>query len=376
MGIIGLLVMVMMPCVFMASEIGVNANQQVPCFFIFGDSLADNGNNNQLLTLAKVNYKPYGIDLPNGPTGRFSNGRTTVDIIAELLGFDKHIPAFATLNNSSNLLSGANYASGAAGILRQTGKHMGDNISLRRQVKNHRITVSRIGDILGSKRLAKERLNKCLYWVGMGNNDYINNYFMPWIYSSGNLYNPDQYADLLIQKYHRQILELYNYGARMVTLVGLGQIGCTPNSISVYGASEGSDCVDYMNNAVQFFNKKLITLVDQLNSYFVDAKFIYINSYGLGSGDPTIAGFKVWNVGCCVVNDIGQCEALESPCKNRTEYVFWDSFHPTEASNLITANRIYKAYDPSDSYPMDLSNLVQSFGLKAEATAMAEVTSM
>lgn len=44
---------------------------QVPCFFIFGDSLADNGNNNLLGTLAKVNYAPYGIDYPGGvPTYR------------------------------------------------------------------------------------------------------------------------------------------------------------------------------------------------------------------------------------------------------------------------------------------------------------------
>lgn len=54
---------------------------QVPCFFIFGDSLIDNGNNNYLQTRAKVDYHPYGIDYPNGPTGRFGNGRTTVDII-------------------------------------------------------------------------------------------------------------------------------------------------------------------------------------------------------------------------------------------------------------------------------------------------------
>lgn len=82
----------------------------------------------------------------------------------------------------------------------------GDNISLRRQVKNHRIVVSRIADTLGSKRLAKKRLNKCLFWVEIGNNDYINNYFVPWNYSSADLYNPDQFADLLIEKYRRQIL--------------------------------------------------------------------------------------------------------------------------------------------------------------------------
>lgn len=54
---------------------------QVPCYFIFGDSLADNGNNNLLPTEARANYPPYGIDYPHGLTGRFTNGRTTVDII-------------------------------------------------------------------------------------------------------------------------------------------------------------------------------------------------------------------------------------------------------------------------------------------------------
>ena len=56
-------------------------DQLVPCYFIFGDSLADNGNNNKLQTLAKVDYAPYGIDFRNGPTGRFCNGLTVVDII-------------------------------------------------------------------------------------------------------------------------------------------------------------------------------------------------------------------------------------------------------------------------------------------------------
>lgn len=52
-----------------------------PCYFIFGDSLVDNGNNNQLQSLARANYFPYGIDFAAGPTGRFSNGLTTVDVI-------------------------------------------------------------------------------------------------------------------------------------------------------------------------------------------------------------------------------------------------------------------------------------------------------
>lgn len=74
--------MVIVVLVVSISQSCVHGTPQVPCFFIFGDSLADNGNNNPLATLAKVNYSPYGIDYPGGlPTGRFTNGKTTVDIL-------------------------------------------------------------------------------------------------------------------------------------------------------------------------------------------------------------------------------------------------------------------------------------------------------
>lgn len=56
-------------------------SEMVPAMFIFGDSLIDNGNNNDLASLAKANYFPYGIDFNGGPTGRFSNGFTMVDAI-------------------------------------------------------------------------------------------------------------------------------------------------------------------------------------------------------------------------------------------------------------------------------------------------------
>lgn len=63
----------------------VIGNPRVPCLFIFGDSLVDNGNNNDLETQAKANYKPYGIDFPEGVSGRFTNGRTIADMIGSFL---------------------------------------------------------------------------------------------------------------------------------------------------------------------------------------------------------------------------------------------------------------------------------------------------
>ena len=52
-------------------------------FFVFGDSLVDNGNNNYLATTARADSYPYGIDYPtHRPTGRFSNGLNIPDLIS------------------------------------------------------------------------------------------------------------------------------------------------------------------------------------------------------------------------------------------------------------------------------------------------------
>lgn len=54
-------------------------------FFVFGDSLVDNGNNNYLATSARADAPPYGIDFPtHRPTGRFSNGLNIPDIISSV----------------------------------------------------------------------------------------------------------------------------------------------------------------------------------------------------------------------------------------------------------------------------------------------------
>jgi len=325
---------------------------QVPCFFIFGDSLNDNGNNNFLQTRAKVDYEPYGIDYPDGPTGRFGNGRTTVDIIADILGFDEHIPPFATVSNSQ-LLRGVNYASGSAGVLEETGKHFGDCLSLSKQLENHQLVVSRVSDdILGDISSTKKHLEKCLYWVEIGNNDYIINYFNPDLYPSSRLYTPDQFADVLIQTYSQIIQGLYKNGARKLALFGLGRIGCIPHSISSHNDEIGREvsnigpteivCVESMNDAVTFFNEKLQSLVQQLNSNLTDAHFAYFNPYPTPTdiNSTFTHGFEVLNAGCCQVNVMGQCMASKTPCEDRSVYYFWDSYHPTEAANLLSARRI------------------------------------
>lgn len=53
----------------------------VPAMFIFGDSVVDVGNNNNLETIVKSNFPPYGRDFNSSthPTGRFCNGKLASD---------------------------------------------------------------------------------------------------------------------------------------------------------------------------------------------------------------------------------------------------------------------------------------------------------
>lgn len=84
---------------------------------------------------------------------------------------------------------------------------------------------------------------------------------------------------------------MYEYGAKKVVLGGLGLIGCTPAAIASYGTN--GSCSEELNYAAQLFNQQLVSLVDQLNSNLTDAKFIYINNYGIGSVNTTSLGMFI-----------------------------------------------------------------------------------
>lgn len=67
--------------VFLAMVITfANGQPVVPALIIFGDSIVDVGNNNNLNTLIKANFPPYGRDfVTHRPTGRFCNGKLATD---------------------------------------------------------------------------------------------------------------------------------------------------------------------------------------------------------------------------------------------------------------------------------------------------------
>jgi hypothetical protein len=75
---------ILLACLAVLAPTSRVAGGGMPATFIFGDSLVDAGNNNYIATLSKANYPPNGIDfLGHQPTGRYTNGRTIVDILGD-----------------------------------------------------------------------------------------------------------------------------------------------------------------------------------------------------------------------------------------------------------------------------------------------------
>ncbi|PNS93466.1 hypothetical protein POPTR_018G088800v4 [Populus trichocarpa] len=333
---------------------------QVPCYFVFGDSLFDNGNNNYLDNAAKVNYLPYGIDFDTGASGRCSNGLNIADTIAEQLGFDSYITDFG-VGGCTNFLDGVNYGSSGAGILDYTGSLAGELFTMNAQLFNHNITVSRISKILGSEEVARKYLSQCIYVSDMGHNDYLNNYFKE-EYNSSKQYTPEKFAQLLIETYETQLEKLYCSGARKIAVFGLIRVGCMPHNRQNHpnDVDESSSCVEKFNSDVQFFNAELPGLLNRLNTKHSDAVFTYINSYEIDSDDQTNTGFTYTRESCCKVESGSvPCTSLSVPCSNRSDYVYWDGAHFTEAKAWAFGKRAYKSQSPQDACPYDISELAK-----------------
>ena len=90
---------------------------KVPAIIVFGDSTVDAGNNNQIPTIARSNFRPYGRDFSGGkPTGRFSNGRIPTDFISQAFGLKPTIPAYLDpAYNISDFATGVTFASAGTG---------------------------------------------------------------------------------------------------------------------------------------------------------------------------------------------------------------------------------------------------------------------
>lgn len=82
------LILLVVMCKTTKAIVKMPPNFSVPAVFVFGDSIMDTGNNNNMTTPSRCNFPPYGKDFLGGiPTGRFGNGKVPSDLIGIVVAF-------------------------------------------------------------------------------------------------------------------------------------------------------------------------------------------------------------------------------------------------------------------------------------------------
>ncbi|KAM7518148.1 hypothetical protein LguiB_017110 [Lonicera macranthoides] len=296
-------------------------------------TLVDSGNNNNLRTLAKCNFPPYGKDFAGGiATGRFTNGKTPADFLAQILGIKDLVPAYLDPNlQDKDLPTGVSFASGGTGYDNETAELV--------MFKEY---IEKLKGVVGEEQ-ANNILRDSLYLVVAVSNDLANTYFT--IGFRRLQYNVAAYADLLVASASEFVQEIYKLGARKIAVFGAPPLGCLPFQRTVAGGLFRR-CSEKQNRAAKLYNTKLSSQLDSLNTSLSQAKVVYIDIYNPLNDiiqNPAKYGFDVVDRGCCGTGTLElavMCNRLSPTCSNETKYLFWDSFHPTEQGYKLVVQRV------------------------------------
>uniref|UniRef100_A0ACD6AIG7 Uncharacterized protein n=1 Tax=Avena sativa TaxID=4498 RepID=A0ACD6AIG7_AVESA len=337
---------------------GENRQPLVNTVYVFGDSLVDVGNNDYLPAPAPRANRPYGMDLPGRPTGRFTNGYNLADVVSQRLGFETSPQAYLSMLPHEKLLLGlcqigANYASGGSGILDTTGE---GTLTMRTQIKYFK----RAADLMLCFPSKEDHLANSLFLLSGGGNDFS-------AFNPSTDY-PSAYIAKMVATYIEHIQALYNLGARMVGILDVPPVGCTPGSR--VGMSNGA-CNDVANSLAQGFNNLLRTqLADAVAANMKDLKYSIASNYNILTNmiaNPFIAGFKEVETACC---GVGRFRAEEmcshgntTACTgNHNDYMFWDKLHGTQATYEHGVVAFFYGDGPEYAEPINFSTLVKKKG--------------
>ncbi|OAY41999.1 GDSL esterase/lipase At5g33370 [Manihot esculenta] len=339
----------------------VSIQVEARAFFVFGDSLVDHGNNNYLVTTARADSPPYGIDFPtHQPTGRFSNGLNIPDFISQALGSEFLLPYLSPQLIGQKLLVGANFASAGIGILNDTGIQFVNVIRMFQQFEYFQEYQQRVAALIGDEQ-TEELVNEALVLITVGGNDFVNNYYLLPNSLRSQQYALPAYVQFLISEYSKILQRLYDLGARRVLVTGTGPLGCVPAELALRGRN--GQCSAELQEAADLYNPQLTEMIKELNTQYDSDIFIAVNTRLMNAdfiSDPQAFGFTTSKEACCgqgPYNGVGLCTSSSNLCSNRDEYAFWDPFHPSERANRYIVQQLITG---STDYmnPMNLSTIL------------------
>ncbi|KAJ3682467.1 hypothetical protein LUZ60_015040 [Juncus effusus] len=321
----------------------IKSKPLAPAVLVFGDSIVDPGNNNAIITTVKSNFAPYGQNFPKHlATGRFSNGRVPSDMLASRLKIKEYVPAYLGTNLSDyDLLTGVSFASGGCGFDPLTAELV-QALTMDDQLKLFKEYKKKITKIVGDKK-ASEIIAKSVYLVVTGTDDLANTYFTTPFRRN---YDLESYIKFIVQQASKFLQDLYKMGARRMNVASVPPIGCVPSQRTNAGGLERK-CVISYNQAAIVCNSELQVEMKRLNETLPGSSIVFFDMYTPLLDiilHPSNYGFEVSNRGCCgtgIYEVTLTCNKYTAePCKNVSNYVFWDTYHPTERAYEILMTKV------------------------------------
>ncbi|CAN1276265.1 GDSL esterase/lipase At5g55050 [Linum perenne] len=338
------------------------AEATVPAVFVLGDSTVDVGTNNFLSgSVDRADFPHNGIDFPGSKaTGRFGNGLNIADFLAKQLGLEMSPPPFFMLGNGTfplknSSFKGVNFASGGAGILDITGSSP-QVVPLSEQVHQLSSISTRLASFKGAESAA-DYLATSMFIVSMGSNDIFHYYH----FNSSS--TKEQFLTNLTATYEQHLRNLLKLGARKFGIVTVAPIGCCPSQ-RVFNHTLG--CLEELNDLALAFHSQVTQLMYNLSFEYRDMKYSIGNAFLMTINvinNPNLGGFKDVTGACCgqgvLLNAQGPCTPTANLCPKRDDFLFWDSYHPTQKAAKLAAVTLYSG-PPQFVAPINFKQLAEA----------------
>jgi phospholipase/lecithinase/hemolysin len=207
----------------------------------------------------------------------------------------------------------------------------------------------------GSVDEIERRVSESLFLISSGGNDMFEFLKSPVLL----------FYIQLATNYRKHLNTLYDHGARRFGIVNVPPIGCVP---ALRNRSDTGACMEFANNLSRNFNNNWLSVV--MKNFAADPERPGI-TYSVGSSynmitnftaDPEAAGFSEVASACCGDGRLGVnpwCHPGGAVCNNRTDHLYWDLAHSTDAAAHKGAALIFDApVDWGFAAPINFRQLV------------------
>ena len=185
--------------------------------------------------------------------------------------------------------------------------------------------------------------DKALYILVWGSNDIVEHFTF-----ADGITEP-QYADFMVSRAISYIQSLVDLGAKRVALTGAPPVGCLPSQRMIAGGIR-KQCATDRNQLAIMFNRKVSQEMAKLNARLPGVTLVYIDLYGIFSEmieKHDAMGFKNGKDACCGYIGLAAsvlCNFASPLCPQPSQYIFWDSYHPTDRAYKVIIDMIVEKY--------------------------------